>query len=212
MSPDPAGDQWPVSIGPDGTRGHTTGRFAWWGTAPHRRRHGSGITVLATRSGGRCDVPPVVTGRRFVRPPLIPTVLDPEEATKPDAPGVPLAHPVAVAVVKSVHTLVFLVMLSSILWLVVSGVGRRRDRSVGVAASLVAIEAGAFMANDGVCPLTPLAERLGATRGSVSDIFLPEVVARTIPIWSSALVAVGVLLHVRSVLVARTPRSREGGR
>jgi hypothetical protein len=83
-------------------------------------------------------------------------------------------HPVAIFAVKTVHTAVFLVMLSSILWLAVSGLLRRRDRTVAVAAGLVAIEAAVFVANDGVCPLTPLTERLGATRGSVSDIFLPD--------------------------------------
>ena len=82
-------------------------------------------------------------------------------------------HTRAIVVVRSVHTAVFLVELSSILWLVVSGLVGRRDRSVATAAALVAIEAGVFVANAGVCPLTPLAERLGASRGSVSDIFLP---------------------------------------
>jgi hypothetical protein len=108
-------------------------------------------------------------------------------------------HPIAIVAVKTVHTAVFLVMLSSILWLAISGLLRRRDRTVAVAAGLVAIEAAVFVANDGVCPLTPVTERLGATRGSVSDIFLPDPVARTIPIWSTALVAAGVLFHFRSL-------------
>jgi hypothetical protein len=120
-------------------------------------------------------------------------------------------HSTAVFVVRTVHTAVFLAMLSSILWLVVSGLARRRDRSVAIAAGLAAIEAGVFVVNDGVCPLTPLTERLGASRGSVSDIFLPAPVARTIPIWSSALVAAGVLLHLRAAWGARvltTPTGR----
>jgi hypothetical protein len=112
-------------------------------------------------------------------------------------------HPVAVVVVKSVHTSVFLVELSAILWLVVSGLLGRRDRTVAVASGLVAVEAAVFVANAGVCPLTPLTERLGATSGSVSDIFLPDVVARTTPIWASALVVVGALLHVRAAVLRR---------
>ena len=119
-------------------------------------------------------------------------------------------HPRAVLAVKALHTGIFLGMLASILWLVVSGLARRRDRTVGLAAGLVAVESVVFVANDGVCPLTPLTERLGATRGSVSDIFLPDVVARTIPIWSSALVAIGVLLHVRAAWAAMTSRSTGG--
>jgi hypothetical protein len=113
------------------------------------------------------------------------------------------SHPLAVAVVKGVHTAIFVVELSSIVWLVISGLLGRRDRSVAVASGLVAIEAAVFVANDGVCPLTPLTERLGATRGSVSDIFLPAAVARTIPIWSSALLVIGALLHARAALRSR---------
>jgi hypothetical protein len=62
---------------------------------------------------------------------------------------------------------------------------------------MVAAESLVFVANRGVCPLTPLAERHGAARGSVSDIFLPDVVARTIPIWATTLVAIAVGLHAR---------------
>ena len=112
-------------------------------------------------------------------------------------------HPVAVAVVKTVHTAVFLVELAAIGWLVVTGILGRRNRTVALAASAVAAETAVFLANDGVCPLTPLTERLGATKGAVSDIFLPDVVARTIPIWSSALIALAVLLHARSALQGR---------
>ena len=112
----------------------------------------------------------------------------------------PGAHPLAVAAIKTVHTAVFLVELSSIGWLVGSGLIGRRDRTVALAAVAVAMEAVVFFGNDRVCPLTHLTERLGATRGSVSDTFLPDVVARTIPIWSSALVVLAALLHARTAL------------
>jgi pimeloyl-ACP methyl ester carboxylesterase len=109
-------------------------------------------------------------------------------------------HPVAVAAVKTVHTAIFLFELASIAWLAVSGLVGRRDRTVAVATGAVGLEIAVFLANDGVCPLTPLAEGLGATRGTVSDIFLPDAVARTIPVWSTALLLVGALLHARSAL------------
>ena len=111
-------------------------------------------------------------------------------------------HPFAVPAIKTVHTAIVLVELASIVWLVLSGLVGRRDRTVALAAGAVAAEAVVFLANDGVCPLTPLTERLGATRGEVSDIFLPDVVARTIPIWSSALLVLAALLHARSALRA----------
>lgn len=111
-------------------------------------------------------------------------------------------HSLAVAAIKTVHTAIFLVELASIGWLVVSGLLGRRDRTVALAAGAVAAEAAVFIANDRVCPLTPLTERLGTTRGSVSDIFLPDIVARTIPIWSGALVVLAALFHTRSALRA----------
>lgn len=107
-------------------------------------------------------------------------------------------HPVAVAAVKTVHTAIFLLELASIAWLAVSGLIGRRDRTVAFATGAVGVEIAVFLANDGVCPLTPLAERLGSARGSVSDIFLPDAIARTIPIWSTALLLVAALLHARS--------------
>jgi hypothetical protein len=91
-------------------------------------------------------------------------------------------------------------MLGAIAWLVATGAQGRRDRSTAVAAVLVATEIGVYVANDRVCPLTPLAERYGARRGSVSDIWLPDVLARTLPWWSGALVALAVVLHVRGWL------------
>lgn len=116
----------------------------------------------------------------------------------------PDQHPPAVGstrllpVIRGVHSAVFLVELGAIGWLVASGILGRRDRSVLIAAALVAVEAAVFAANSGVCPLTPLAERNGAASGGVSDIYLPDALARTIPWWSSALIAVAACLHVRA--------------
>jgi hypothetical protein len=107
-------------------------------------------------------------------------------------------HPLAVAALKTVHTVIFAGELSAILWLVMSGLIGRRDRTVGIAAVAVAAEAAVFLANDGVCPITPLTERMGAAHGNVSDIFLPDALARTTPIWSTALLAIAGLLHMRA--------------
>jgi hypothetical protein len=114
--------------------------------------------------------------------------------------------PVAVTALKTIHTIIFTGELSAILWLVVSGLVGRRDRTVGIAAAAVAAEVAVFLANDGVCPITPLTERLGAAHGSVSDIFLPDAMARTTPVWSTALLLVAGLHHMRSLLVSRAER------
>jgi hypothetical protein len=115
-------------------------------------------------------------------------------------------HPVAVIALKTVHTIIFAGELSAILWLIASGLLGRRDRTVGIAAAAVAAEVAVFLANDGVCPITPLTERMGAAHGSVSDIFLPDALARTTPVWSTALLVVAGLLHLRSLVVSRPER------
>ena len=117
-----------------------------------------------------------------------------------------IRHPVAVAALKTVHTIIFAGELSAILWLVVTGLLGRRDRTVGIAAAAVAAEAAVFIANDGVCPITPLTERMGAIHGSVSDIFLPDALARTTPVWSTALLVVAGLLHLRAWVVSGPER------
>ncbi len=118
-------------------------------------------------------------------------------------------HPVAIVALKSVHTVIFAGELTAILWLVASGLFGRRDRSVGIAALAVTVEAAVFLANDGVCPITLLTERLGAAHGSVSDIFLPDAVARTTPIWSVSLLAIAGFLHARALRRAQVFRPVE---
>src|SRR4051794_11007719 len=107
-------------------------------------------------------------------------------------------HPAGVVALKAIHAVVFAGELAAILWLCVSVLLGRCDRSVGPATLAVGAEAVVFVANGGVCPITPLTERLGAADGSVSDIFLPSAVARTIPIWSTALLGLAGVLHARS--------------
>lgn len=120
--------------------------------------------------------------------------------------GVSLPRRVTLAGIRTVHTLIFVVELACIGWLIQTGAAGRRDRTVALAPGLVAAEVVVFIENDGVCPLTPLAEGLGAERGSVSDIFLPDALARTIPLWSSALLALAAALHARSAWRARSDR------
>jgi len=108
--------------------------------------------------------------------------------------------------IRAVHSAVFLAELASILWLLATGITGRRDRSVAVAAALVAAESAVFVANAGVCPLTPFAERHGAASGGVSDIFLPDAVARTIPIWATSLVVLATVLHVHGIVTGRRTR------
>ena len=102
------------------------------------------------------------------------------------------------AAVKLVHTLVWLSIESAMIYLVWAGFRRRSDRRVAVAAGVVASETLVFAANGFQCPLTQVAERVGAKRGSVTDIYLPDWFARNLPAIHVPLIVLAGYLHARN--------------
>ena len=76
--------------------------------------------------------------------------------------------------IKLVHTLIFWVLSLCVLYALVSGVADRITTWTWVAVGLVLLESAILVASGWTCPLTLLAERQGAVRGSVTDIFLPK--------------------------------------
>ena len=106
---------------------------------------------------------------------------------------------VVLAAIRTAHTVAFGAIASSILLVFLDGLRGRPGRRTSAALAVALAEVAIFAGNGFVCPLTPLAERYGARRGSVSDIFLPDVVARNLT-WSSSIVlAVGIVLNVRAL-------------
>ena len=101
---------------------------------------------------------------------------------------------------KTVHTVAFLAIAGSILAAFADGLLGRPRRRTAVAGAIAGLECAVFAGNSFVCPLTPLAERLGDGRpGSVSDISLPDIVARNLTWVGSSVLAVGVVLNVRAL-------------
>ena len=82
--------------------------------------------------------------------------------------------------VKAVHSLAFFVIQSAICYLVYSGLRGQTDRRAAIAAAIATGETLIYAGNGFRCPLTGLAEDLGAARGSVTDIFLPRWLASNI--------------------------------
>ena len=76
--------------------------------------------------------------------------------------------------IKVVHTLIFVVLSGCVLYVLVSGAFNRITPWTWVAVVAIVIEGLVLAASGGKCPLTALAERLGASDGSVADIFLPK--------------------------------------
>jgi hypothetical protein len=80
----------------------------------------------------------------------------------------------ALSLIKALHTVIFASVGSAIGLFVWDGLRRRPGRRAAIALGIVLTESAVYASNNQVCPLTPLAEKLGAERGSVADIFLPD--------------------------------------
>lgn len=99
--------------------------------------------------------------------------------------------------IKAVHTAIWFSIESAVIYLLYTGVIGKRDRSVKIAAAIVAAESIVFIGNGARCPLTAVAEAHGAESGSVTDIFLPRWLAKSLPAIHVPLLALIVWLHRR---------------
>jgi hypothetical protein len=102
--------------------------------------------------------------------------------------------------IKAFHTLIFATIGATIVLFVWDGLSGRPRRRTGYAMGVALAEAAVYVSNNQVCPLTPLAEDLGADSGSVVDIFLPDAVARRIPVVSVTALVIGLALNLRALL------------
>jgi hypothetical protein len=112
--------------------------------------------------------------------------------------------------IKTVHTLAWLSIESCMAYVLYAGFARRSDRSAAIAAAIVAGESLIFVGNRCRCPLTQVAERLGAEQGSVTDIYLPDWFARNLPAIHVPIIVLTVLLHARNLRRAAAPSSAAG--
>lgn len=124
------------------------------------------------------------------------------------------AGPKTLMVIKAVHTLAWFSIESCVLYVLYAGLRGRSNRGAAVAAAVVAGEVLIFSANGFRCPLTDLAERLGAERGSVTDIYLPRWFAHNLPVIHVPLVILAVFLHRKSIAacVFRRPGRAEANK
>ncbi len=105
----------------------------------------------------------------------------------------------ALTVIKLVHTLVWFSIESCMVYVLWAGITRQSDRRAGSAAAVVAGESLVFAANGFRCPLTQIAERAGAERGSVTDIYLPRWFAHNLPAIHVPLIVLAGYLHTRNL-------------
>jgi hypothetical protein len=109
----------------------------------------------------------------------------------------------ALRAVKAVHTLAWFSIEACMVYVLYAGFARRSDRRAGIAAGIVAAESLIFAGNGFRCPLTQVAEHLGAERGSVTDIYLPRWFARNLPAIHVPLIALAGYLHARNLQTRR---------
>jgi hypothetical protein len=106
-----------------------------------------------------------------------------------------LAKTGALVGVKTVHTLTWLSVELAVAYLIWAGLIERSDRSIAVAGAVVLGESVVYLANGARCPLTGLAETLGAESGSVTDSYLPNWFARSLPAIHVPIIALIGFLH-----------------
>lgn len=110
----------------------------------------------------------------------------------------PRCHGATLALIKWFHTVVFVSVASLIVLFAWDGATRRAGRRNTVAFTVALAEASVYVSNNQVCPLTPLAEDLGASSGSVTDILLPIWISRRIPFVSGSVLVLGIVLQLRN--------------
>jgi hypothetical protein len=125
--------------------------------------------------------------------------------TAPLARRVPQGQRATVlALIKAFHTVAFFSIAGLILLFTWDGFRGRRGRRATVAGLVAATESAIYGSNNLVCPLTPLAEELGAASGSVTDIYLPDWLSRRVPLFGGGTLLVGLVVHGRLWVTRRT--------
>jgi deazaflavin-dependent oxidoreductase (nitroreductase family) len=119
-------------------------------------------------------------------------------------------RPLVLTAIKATHTAIFFSIAAAIGVTVWDGARGRPSRRTAIAGGVVIGESAVYLSNNQVCPLTPLAEHLGARRGSVVDIFLPGWVARRIPLVAGGAAVTALALNLRAVFGRRRATSTEG--
>jgi hypothetical protein len=103
-------------------------------------------------------------------------------------------------VVKTTHSLIYVVMASATFYVFYCGLVGRQDPYLAVAIGLVLLEGAVFFGNGMRCPLTELAQRYGDPKGYVGDTLFPEACTRyTFRVFGS-LFAIGLTLVIANQL------------
>jgi hypothetical protein len=105
----------------------------------------------------------------------------------------------ALSAIKAIHTAIFISIAGAVAVTLWDGIRGRPQRRTAIVGGVVLAESALYASNNQVCPLTPLAEELGAERGSVVDLFLPAWAASRIPVVAGSAAVLGLVLNLRAM-------------
>ena len=109
----------------------------------------------------------------------------------------------ALVAIKAIHTAIFASIAGATLLALWDGIHGSPRRRTAIAGGMVIVETAFYVSNNQVCPLTPLAEEVGAERGSVVDLFLPAWVASRIPAVAGSVAVLALALNLRALRKGR---------
>lgn len=105
---------------------------------------------------------------------------------------------VKLALVRALHTAIYVVMASACLALLYAGVTGARGSWLWLSLALVGLECVIFIGSGMKCPLTAVAIKYGATPETGFDTFFPEPCTRhTLSVFGPMIVIALVLLAAR---------------
>jgi hypothetical protein len=107
---------------------------------------------------------------------------------------------ITVGQVKFFHALIFAFQVSCIFYALYCGIANQITLWTWGALAIILVESLILMALGWKCPLTTLAERMGAENGSVAEYFMPQWFAdRTFPIFGTIYVVACALVGWRAL-------------
>ena len=101
---------------------------------------------------------------------------------------------VRLVLIKWFHSIIAFFMLACLIYILYAGVTATFNVALLIAIVTILIEGAAISLNKWRCPLTSLAEKYGAVKGSVADIFMPGIIARNLFKWSPFMFAAELFL------------------
>lgn len=111
-----------------------------------------------------------------------------------------MTDPQRLAVIRAVHTAIYVVNAGAILLIDHAGLTGRTGPWLTIALALAAVEVVVFVGSGMKCPLTAVAVKYGADHGAIFDTFLPEALTRnTLRIFAPLLAGGLLLLMARSL-------------